>query len=298
MLYCSIIIFSPICVATLDLQTVGELTSIWTSKKWEFVSPEESSQAFDWLCSMFEQIPKDLHWVALNLIRSYSLYSFNRYQSLLISALSMIQIVGYENIERVVFSPLLNPSDDRRLNAKSGHTLPYLARYTPLPNGSFIKTLKTDAVASPSAIPEYLKSGPTLVVLLDDFIGSGDTAKNAVFKCQELIRAEDKILVVGLVVMTKAVSTLEGYGIKLIYGALELKGIEENELFPDKKPAYAMIDIVESAFDIHKDERWGYNKSEALVTMLRTPDNTFPMFWCTKNLDGTSWPAPFPRTTK
>ena len=285
-------------MATLDLQTLGELTSIWASKKWEFVSAEESSQAFDWMCSMFERIPKDLHWVALNLFRSYSLYSFNRYQSLLISALSMIKIVGYENIERVVFSPLLNPSDDRRGSAKSGHTLPYLARYTPLPNDSFIKSLKIDAVASPSSIPEYLKNGPTLVILLDDFIGSGDTAKNAVFKCQEQIRAEDKILVIGLVVMTKAVSTLERFGIKLIYGALERKGIEENDLFPDKKSAYAMIDIVENDFDIHIDERWGYNKSEALVTMLRTPDNTFPMFWCTRNLDGSTWPAPFPRPVK
>ena len=40
---------------------------------------------------------------------------------------------------------------------------------------------------------------------------------------------------------------------------------------------------------------FGYNKSEALVTLNRTPDNTFPIFWRNHKKGGKVFQAPFPR---
>ena len=40
----------------------------------------------------------------------------------------------------------------------------------------------------------------------------------------------------------------------------------------------------------------GYNDSEALVTLLRTPDNTFPIFWKEYKKNGKKFEGPFSRT--
>jgi hypothetical protein len=39
----------------------------------------------------------------------------------------------------------------------------------------------------------------------------------------------------------------------------------------------------------------GYNQSEALITLTRTPDNTFPIFWKDHRKKGKKFKAPFPR---
>ena len=39
----------------------------------------------------------------------------------------------------------------------------------------------------------------------------------------------------------------------------------------------------------------GYNQSEALITMVRTPDNTFPIFWKTYKKGSQKFDAPFSR---
>lgn len=40
---------------------------------------------------------------------------------------------------------------------------------------------------------------------------------------------------------------------------------------------------------------FGYEKSEALVTLMRTPNNTFPIFWKDCTHKGQKLKAPFPR---
>lgn len=39
----------------------------------------------------------------------------------------------------------------------------------------------------------------------------------------------------------------------------------------------------------------GYKKSEGLVTMIKTPNNTFPFYWYEGKRDGKFMMAPFPR---
>jgi hypothetical protein len=52
------------------------------------------------------------------------------------------------------------------------------------------------------------------------------------------------------------------------------------------------MEHIEKNLDIPDDYLFGYKKSEALVTMIRTPNNTFPVFWYNKKNEDN---APFPR---
>ena len=55
------------------------------------------------------------------------------------------------------------------------------------------------------------------------------------------------------------------------------------------------MDDIEKRLKVNENYRRGFKESEALVCMLRCPNNTFPVFWSTKKVSGESWPAPFPR---
>lgn len=283
-------------MANFDITLLGELQSLWSSKNWKFPTPEDYDFAFNKLCEMFSLLSLPQQQLALKLTRVYSRYSFTDYQSLLIRAFASINNVDIKNADQVILAPLINPGDDVSKKSKSGHGLLYIAEHVAIPCHHKLKGMKVVCLASPDAIPKHLSEQKrSLIILLDDFIGSGDTAKAAVQHWQNKVSAQDTILVVCLVAMNHAIRRLATYKINVVYADLVYKGIDENSSITDKANAYQLIDNAESLLDINKDCRRGYNKSEALITMIRTPDNTFPIYWCSKQSNGSIWPAPFPR---
>ncbi len=51
------------------------------------------------------------------------------------------------------------------------------------------------------------------------------------------------------------------------------------------------MESIEKKIKPHKNEKLGFKSSEALITLIRTPNNTFPVFWKQKK----DRIAPFPR---
>ncbi|MGA0532227.1 phosphoribosyltransferase-like protein [Hansschlegelia sp. KR7-227] len=61
------------------------------------------------------------------------------------------------------------------------------------------------------------------------------------------------------------------------------------------RDVYGLYDALESTLSIRPFYKRGYGRSEAAISMKRTPNNTLPIFWSTIRKGGKSWPAPFPR---
>ncbi|MFZ6723416.1 phosphoribosyltransferase-like protein [Undibacterium sp. Ji49W] len=282
---------------SLGLDMLGRATQLWDSKKWEFPTTDEKNASFESFCEMLRQLPVSSQEFVLNLTSSYSVYSFTNYQSLLIDALSKLDDSHVDGIGHLIFAPLINPSDDKRGVAKSGHLLPYIARHVAAPLNPKLNDLKITQLVSLDMISNCIEGKENiLVILLDDFIGSGDTAKNSAWKVMDFLRKNDKLLVVSLVAMRHAIQYLAKYRIDVISADVVTKGIEENLDLHNKAESYAIVDSIAADLDVGPDYVRGYKESEALVTMIRTPDNTFPMYWCTKKKVGKlDWPAPFPR---
>jgi len=321
-------------MADIDINLLGELQGLWSSKNWVFQTEETKATAFNNLCAMFALLSPPQQQLVLRLTQSYSLHSYTGYQSLLIHAFAKITNSQIGNADQIILAPLINSGDDKFKRSKSGHLLPYIAEHVAIPLHQNMKSLKIVSLVSPDAIPNFLsEEKKSLIILLDDFIGSGDTAKTAVQHLEININnsrvdknrgAQNKsfisrlinkvkqacktyrpykigfndnyeILVVGLVAMNHAVKRLSTFNIHVLSAEEIYKGIEENQAITDKAWAYKLIDEVEATLKINRDERRGYMKSEALLTMIRTPDNTFPIYWCKTQNNGSSWPAPFPR---
>jgi hypothetical protein len=151
------------------------------------------------------------------------------------------------------------------------------------------------------ARPEFLTERHSgrqnaLILLVDDFIGSGDTAVKAVeaYK-QRWGNNSDRPVVLSLVAQQQAVTALSNIGVQVLAPIVRSRGITDSTRFRDILGTLGMMDAIERRIGVPRKFRRGYQKSEALVCMARCPNNTFPIYWWAHLASGQRWPAPFPR---
>ena len=125
-------------------------------------------------------------------------------------------------------------------------------------------------------------------VLVDDFIGTGETATGAIGYLKELCPALDsneKICVFSIVALEKGVQELSSIGVRVFCAVTEQRGISDMWPSASRTEALGMMDCIEANLKkLKADYKRGYKQSEALVCMERCPNNTFPIYWLTKTV--------------
>jgi len=134
-----------------------------------------------------------------------------------------------------------------------------------------------------------------LLILIDDFIGTGDTASEVIqfyFQYKKFSKKNLKILT--LISQLEGVKRLEkDFGVNVESALIKEKALTDyykNEEELEEKRL--LVKKMEEKINISSDLSFGYKKSESLVCILnKSPNNTLPVFWHeTKSLV-----APFPR---
>lgn len=134
----------------------------------------------------------------------------------------------------------------------------------------------------------------SLFLFVDDFIGTGETAKLTIADFRDTVEATgDKYLVLALVAQERGLVELDLARVPYAVDAVRQRGISDSTVVKDRSGALAVIDAIEFRIGVAAEYRRGFKRSEALVKMIRCPDNTFPLFWYLGL--STRWPAPFPR---
>ena len=83
--------------------------------------------------------------------------------------------------------------------------------------------------------------------------------------------------------------------IKSIIGESTKKGISNFYEGNDLSTKSTIMTEIERLIPKVKNYKFGFEKSEALVTMAKTPNNTFPVFWKDFQKKGKLYKAPFAR---
>lgn len=106
------------------------------------------------------------------------------------------------------------------------------------------------------------------------------------------------MMVAAFVIQEDTVFDLFSQGLAVFHGKTHKRAIsgQGNIGSFDEGLALRIYDQIESHLSVAEEYKRGYEQSEALITLKRTPDNTLPIFWSRKDKDGTKWPAPFPRS--
>ena len=109
-------------------------------------------------------------------------------------------------------------------------------------------------------------------------IGSGETAIAATQFFLDRKIPTNNLFVLGLVAMQQGVDCLTQNSIHVFSGRIMQKAISERS--DGKKDTYCeLMKAIEVKIKVRDEYKFGYAQSEGLVKMMRTPNNTFPIYW-------------------
>lgn len=124
------------------------------------------------------------------------------------------------------------------------------------------------------------------IVLVDDFIGTGETALGAIEYIHELypeLRDNSKISILSIVAMQQGKQAIEQTGATTYASIICTRGIADNYTGGALAEAHNKMNAIEQTLKGLKPQfHFGYGQCEALVCMERCPNNTFPIYWYTK----------------
>lgn len=230
----------------------------------------------------------------LDLTEDFFRCTLSRYDQALRKLITELQVSGHIDDRRIIAVPLTKPEDIGKV--KSGPLALYLFK-TEIRRRSSDYGLAFSTWDRPDLVAEnHPDRENSTILFVDDFVGSGEAAIGAVQHFADKWKVDsDRLVVAALVAQQQAIDALVGIGAPCIAGVIRNKGITDSTRISDKPTAMALMQQIESRLKVSAKNRLGFNQSEALVCMIRCPNNTFPVYWSSKIINDRAWPAPFER---
>ncbi|MBE1556285.1 phosphoribosyltransferase [Sporosarcina limicola] len=278
----------------LKLETFLKLREIFNKKDWEIEDDDSNEMSlFNRFSSLLSELSLEEQNLTLELTERFTKIDFDDYMTHIKKAIAKFISEGsidMTKITRIHIAPLISPEDFGK--SKSSTMVHYLfkgsIRYI-----NHIGNKKLYYTDDLNIDYNQINKEGNILIVVDDFIGTGETACSAIdYLIDEKNVIKEKIVVISIASLEQGIQLLSEKGIYHYSSVVFNKGITDycstkEEL--DYK--LEIMDSIETKIKAHKNERLGYNKSEALITLIRTPNNTFPLFWKEKG----ARVAPFPR---
>jgi phosphoribosylpyrophosphate synthetase len=187
--------------------------------------------------------------------------------------------------------PLLSKEDIGKV--KSSSFLWYGLKTTEIQYESFFSGKELLFREKPDNLSNKINdNSEAILILIDDYIGSGETAVSAVEYCMLQGIKKEKIVIIVLAAQEIGLRCLKDKGLQVYTNICLKRGINDYYQDAELKKAIKVMMGIEQKINVSDEFLFGYKKSEALISLSRTPNNTFPIFW----LENTSYKiAPFPR---
>lgn len=272
----------------LSARNFARLQRIFTQKHWP-INDEFDSSVFDNFCNLLDGLDKSQQELMLVLTENFLWVNEIEYiKRFSLSFDSFINCYPFNGKEEIVITPLLAKNDFGR--NKSSTTLFYLIKSRLHSLQAKYPNFKITLEDRPERVKCSHKMDTTILCLVDDFVGSGETAICAVEYFLNNRFPKTQIAVVALVAMQSGFQMLSKAGYNIYVDSVQKKGITGSGR--DEASETKTMQEIENSIKVPEDYRFGYSQSEALVKMIRTPNNTFPIYWyATKE----NQYAPFPR---
>lgn len=281
--------------SSLPLDTLGKLVRLFARKNWPFA--EDEGELLETFAKMLANLSQEEQGLVLTLTENFVRIPLTDYPTRMREALRAVPDALIDGAPRVHVLPLVAPED--RDKVKSGLAVIYTSLHLVLPKvPAFKRALDAHRLSSSSSSDGLMQAGrpPCVVVFMDDFVGTGETAEAAIqdYAWRHAMDG-DQAIVVSLAAMSAGVARLRRFGVDVYAETILGRGVSDNPGVADKDAALDTLDRIEQRLHISRRFRRGYGGSEALITLLRTPNNTLPVYWVQKRKGGQDWPAPFPR---
>lgn len=134
--------------------------------------------------------------------------------------------------------------------------------------------------------PEKIKKGEAVIVLVDDFVGTGETVLKTLVHVKEVhsyLLDYSSVKLMAIVAQRRGLDAILKTGVEVFFSELAPMGINDQNVSQEEKDRqYQIMKEIEDKMDVLDSFRNGFCQSEALVSMIRCPNNTFPVYWLIK----------------
>lgn len=275
-----------------QLSTILKLFEIFTNKKWiEIAGYDECLSRFG---ELIDNLKEEQIELILELTERYRWFSLNEYHSQLRALLKDLHNTYLTGINKIYLFPIIKPKDE--LDTKSGHAVMYMLdaikpSFAEFTNIDFIKLNEFEDL-----IPAKLNlKHDEILLLVDDYIGSGGTLNSTLDELLKNDTINENFVILSVMIQEDTKNNLDERNIKTIVGESTKKGITNFYQGEEINNKALIMSEIERLIPKIKNYSFGFEKSEALVTMAKTPNNTFPIFWKDFQKKGKLYKAPFAR---
>lgn len=252
---------------------------------------------FDRFCDRLADLKDDSDRdLVLALTENFLWVRLEMYEGYLLATMKKLfgdQSWKVEKRKRIFICPLVARKDFGKL--KSGIFMLYLCQSILLRTFPEFQEQQVRICETPEVIKHHFETHPEdigAVILLDDFIGSGETAADCVNYLGFMQEKWNSVYVAALVAQQEGMDNIRKLGVKVFASVIRKKGI--SDAYPVQEASDKLMQMKKISEYIHADDKMvlGYLQSESLVAMIKTPNNTFPVFWYEEKKHPY---APFPR---
>ncbi|MED4354327.1 hypothetical protein P9265_18710 [Schinkia azotoformans] len=278
----------------LSIDIFNKIGNLFEDKGWEISEDFNDFSLFGRFCDLLSYLNSEQQDFIIELTSKYYKVDFEEYIILISKILNTIfkDTNDTENLNTFYVMPLITEKD--KFKIKSSTLVAYLFQSPLLKyNGKFSNiNFKVRNELTEKEINKINESPKTKLFLVDDFIGTGETALASFdFYVKQGIN-RNEITIISLVSQEAGYLLLKGNNIDVHVGQLFKRSISDYYQEKELKSKLQLMNSIEDKIRPSEDCKLGYKGSEALVTLVRTPNNTFPIYWLEKK---SGHKAPFPR---
>lgn len=285
-------------IEVLSEKILFRLKDIFCNKGWE-IDDCDNYTIFNRFCSRLAELKtdeerefileltEDYLWVKLEDYERYLKRSFDLY----------INNIGGELEDTIYAIPMWDVSCSLEMNhTKSGDALCYILQSCSIRTRQWADEKRIRIIASSSSL-DILSNSNNYVLLIDDYIGSGDTAIGCLEVIKEYVTDLSRISVLSIVAQKEGINNIKKvYNDVTIYSAeIRSRAISDRYEKSEVEEKICSMKNISKQIGACKKYYLGYNNTEGLVSMIKTPNNTFPFFWYENGKHNKRTRAPFPR---
>lgn len=291
---------APRVIVAPSAERIAELQKIFEIKGWHIGGSDEENEdsdmaiAFNKVCLVSAELTDAEYSLFKEMLSRYTVVPYESYKA---ATRRLVKKMPVPDSPKEVYhvAPVIAPKD---LGAsKSGIQMVYPFAHDAWKKLDPYKKNKICDHIFASDIKNKSKSSTSFTsIFVDDFVGTGNTVEEFLDDYELNHKSpHEKIVFAVICIMQKGLDYIRSRGYEVYYDKLIQKGIDDCEAISDKDAAKQLMESLEAKLNVLKGYELGYLGSQALVTMIRTPNNTLPIFWLTKRRGSGEWPAPFPR---
>ena len=270
----------------LPIKDFIRIQNIFTEKNWPIEDFFEDN-VFENFCQLLAGLNFEQRDLLLSLTENFLWVQESEYVKYFSKVFhSFITSYVFSRGKKIYFCPLLPEEDFGK--SKSSVSLLYFIKAHLRAMQCKYTDFQITYVDAPNLVDVDLIKQEYTLCLIDDFIGTGETVISATKYFLDRKIEKDMMAIISLVSMKEGISKLAAEGYNTYTNICCEKGLSVHR----NASQIDLMKALESNIKVAEDYRFGYGGSESLVRMMRTPNNTFPIYWLRNKKNKF---APFPR---